>query len=131
MELLLDVFKSFMVKVGGVEGVEEVVDRFWEQMVDVDEVGKIFVEVSGIIVLDEGEIDDEFVEMERQEKEKERKKVEEKQQREVEERVKEEQKEVEDLWKKLEVIGEVFGSVFVKDKEMDEVEVMMGRFIFG
>lgn len=131
MESSSDALKSLTAKVGGVEGVEEVVDRLREQMADADEVGKILAEASGTTVLDEGEIDDELAEMERQEKKKERKKVEERQQREAEERAKEEQKEAEDLRKKLEAIGEVPGSAPVKDKETDEAEAMMGRLTLG
>ena len=86
-------------QVGGVEKVDDVVDRLREQMLQVNEVGDVLAE-QGRDGIDESEVDDELEAMERAEKEK----------QEAEERkVKEEQdrKEAEETKKKLAELEEV------------------------
>ena len=52
--------KDLNKKIGGVEGVENVVERLQAEMGKVDEVGKVLEErLNGGVVIDEGEIDDE------------------------------------------------------------------------
>jgi charged multivesicular body protein 7 len=56
-------------KIGGVEGVENVVERLQAEMDKADEVGKVLEEpLNGGVVIDEGEIDDELGAMEIEEK---------------------------------------------------------------
>jgi charged multivesicular body protein 7 len=78
METSVGVLKSLNKEVGGVENVENVVERLQEGMGKVDEVGKVLEEplVPGAVV-DEGEIDDELEAMEQEERrEKEEKEAE-------------------------------------------------------
>lgn len=87
-------------RVGGVERVEEVVDRLREQMAAADEVGSILAESAGTVVVDEGEIDDELAALEGEE----RRAVEEKERGEREER---ERREAEEMRRRLEGVGKV------------------------
>lgn len=58
-------------QVGGVEGVESVVERLNEEMGKVEEVSGVIAEAGGDArVVDEGEVDEEFEKMEREEREK-------------------------------------------------------------
>ena len=99
MESSSAVLKSLHSEVGGVEGVEGVVERLREEMDKVDEVGAIINEASAGKV-DENEVEDELAELERVEREK----VE---QRERAEREKKEQKEREEREKKEEAEAEI------------------------
>lgn len=69
MEASGSVLRGLHKEVGGVEGVEAVVDRLREEMENVDEVGRIINEGSAGGV-DEDEVDEELAEMERVEREK-------------------------------------------------------------
>lgn len=94
-----DVLKDLNAKVGGAEGVEEVVDRLREQMGQADEVSSILAEQGPVV--DEGEIDDELEAMEQEEK---RKEDEKKQRQELLERARKEareQREAEETARKL------------------------------
>lgn len=69
MESSSSVLSGLHKQVGGIEGVEGVVDKLREEMENVDEVGRIINEGSAGRI-DEGEVDDELAEMERVEREK-------------------------------------------------------------
>jgi charged multivesicular body protein 7 len=69
MESSTNALESLNTKVGGADRVGDVVDRLREQMSAADEVGSILAEVAP--VLDDGEIDDELAELEKEEKAKE------------------------------------------------------------
>ncbi|KAJ9149070.1 Snf7 family protein [Pleurostoma richardsiae] len=66
-----DVLAGLNARVGGAERVDEVVDRLREQMGQADEVGSILAEAGAPSAVDEGEIDGELEEMEREERRKE------------------------------------------------------------
>ncbi|KAI0596817.1 Snf7-domain-containing protein [Biscogniauxia sp. FL1348] len=83
--------RSLNARVGGADKVEEVLDGLREQMGEVDEVGNIISEAGAGVVVDEGEVDDEFEAMLKDEKEKE----------ELAERVKREEREAEETRRKL------------------------------
>ncbi|KAI5923587.1 Snf7-domain-containing protein [Camillea tinctor] len=83
--------RSLNARVGGAEKVEEVLDGLREQMGEVDEIGNIISEAGAAVVVDEGEVDDEFEEMLREEREKE----------EQAEKVKTEEREAEETRRKL------------------------------
>jgi charged multivesicular body protein 7 len=69
MEASAGVLRSLNKDVGGVENVENVVERLQEEMGKVDEVGKVLEEpLNAGAVVDEGEIDDELVAMEQEDK---------------------------------------------------------------
>jgi charged multivesicular body protein 7 len=69
MEASAGVLRSLNKEVGGVENVENVVERLQDEMGKVDEVGKVLEEpLNAGAVLDEGEIDDELEAMERDER---------------------------------------------------------------
>lgn len=99
MESSSAVLKSLHSEVGGVEGVEGVVERLKEEMEKVDEVGAIINE-AGAGKVDENEVEDELAELERVEREK----VE---QRERAEREKQEERERVEREKKEEAEAEV------------------------
>lgn len=65
MEASTGVLQSLNKQTGGVEHVDEVMDKLREQIAEVDEVGDIIT--TGSQVIDEAEVDDELAEMERQE----------------------------------------------------------------
>jgi charged multivesicular body protein 7 len=69
MERSTRVLAGLNKQVGGVERVDDVVDKLREQMQEVDEVGNVFAE-QGREGVDEGEVDDELEAMERVEREK-------------------------------------------------------------
>lgn len=106
-----DALRSLTARAGGVERVEEVVDRLREQMAAVDEVGSILAESAGTVVVDEGEIDDELAALEGEEHRK----------AEEAERVRreaEQAREAEVMRKRLETAGEVpAGSVLPQPEE--------------
>ncbi|KAK4245138.1 Snf7-domain-containing protein [Corynascus novoguineensis] len=119
---------SLHARVGGVEHVEEVVDRLREQMAAADEVGSILAESAGPggVVVDEGEIDDELAALEGEEKTK----AKEAERAEREER---ERREAAETRKRLEAAGDV-PSGEVKEpqpesqkKEVQAAEDMMSR----
>ncbi|KAI1491271.1 Snf7-domain-containing protein [Biscogniauxia mediterranea] len=83
--------RALNARVGGADKVEEVLDGLREQMGEVDEVGNIISEAGAGVVVDEGEVDDEFEAMLKDEKEKE----------ELAERVKREEREAEETRRKL------------------------------
>jgi charged multivesicular body protein 7 len=122
MESSGEALRSLHAQVGGVERVEEVVDRLREQMAATDEVGSILAESAGTVVVDDAEIDDELAELEGDE----RRKVEEadKARREAEQA-----REAEEMRKRLEAIEKVPGVVQPKEqgKEAGAVEDMMSR----
>ncbi|THY52702.1 hypothetical protein D6C97_06302 [Aureobasidium pullulans] len=64
------VLKSLHAEVGGIEGVEEVVDRLREEMQNVDEVGRVINEANAGGQVDEEDVDEEFAAMEKVEREK-------------------------------------------------------------
>lgn len=97
MENSAQVLGKLNKEVGGVERVDEVLDDLREQMGQVDEVGNIIAEAGQGAALDEGEVDDELEQMEKEE----RKKVEE---RETKER---EKREAEETRRKLAELEEV------------------------
>lgn len=69
MDASASVMKDLNQKVGGVEAVENVVERLQEEMGKVDEVGKVLEEpLNADAALDEGEIDDELEAMEMEQK---------------------------------------------------------------
>ena len=69
MDASASVMRDLNKKIGGVEGVENVIDRLQEEMGKVDEVGKVLEEpLNAGQVVDEGEIDDELEAMETEEK---------------------------------------------------------------
>jgi charged multivesicular body protein 7 len=69
MEASAGVLRSLNKDVGGVENVENAVERLREEMGKVDEVGKVLEEpLNAGAVVDEGEIDDELVAMEQEDK---------------------------------------------------------------
>ncbi|KAK4459234.1 vacuolar-sorting protein SNF7 [Cladorrhinum samala] len=128
MESSSEALKSLTAKAGGVERVEEVVDRLREQMAATDEIGSILAEASGREAIDEGEIDDELAALEGEEKRKtEEKERREKQAREARERERNEErerKEAEDLRRRLEQIGEVPNT---QPQQEESAEAMMSR----
>ncbi|KAK4159789.1 Snf7-domain-containing protein [Cladorrhinum sp. PSN259] len=130
MESSSDALKSLTARTGGVERVEEVVDRLREQMAATDEIGSIMAEASGREAIDEGEIDEEFAELERAEKkkveEKERKEREVREAKERERKDEEERKEAEAMRRRLEQIGEV-PSTRPQHEEDASAEAMMSR----
>ncbi|WEW61200.1 hypothetical protein PRK78_006690 [Emydomyces testavorans] len=67
MEASTGVLRGLNEQVGGIEKVEDVVEELRKEMDNVDEVGNIINEAAPVI--DEGELDDELVAMEAQEKE--------------------------------------------------------------
>ncbi|EEH44757.1 uncharacterized protein PADG_01046 [Paracoccidioides brasiliensis Pb18] len=67
MQASTGVLRSLHAQVGGVEMVEDAVEELREEMARVDEIGNIINEVGPAI--DEGELDDELVEMEAKEQE--------------------------------------------------------------
>ncbi|KAI1332397.1 Snf7-domain-containing protein [Xylariaceae sp. FL0255] len=90
MESSTGVLRSLNAQVGGADRVDEVLDNLREQMGEVDEVGNVIAEAtSPNVVIDEGEVDDEFeamlAEEQRKEEEVERKEKEAKEAREAEE----------------------------------------------
>ncbi|EHA47284.1 SNF7 family protein [Pyricularia oryzae 70-15] len=105
MDTSTEALRGLNEQIGGVERVEDVVDRLREQMDAVDEVGTILAE-SGP-GLDEGELDDELAALEGEEKKKEEETAE--RMRKEAQAVKEAQqiKEAEELRQKLNAIGEV------------------------
>ncbi|RFU26599.1 hypothetical protein B7463_g9731, partial [Scytalidium lignicola] len=101
MEASTRVLSSLNTEVGGVERVDDVVDRLREQMEGVDEVGNVIAEVGqGTTVIDEAEVDDELEAMEREEKEK-------KQEQERKLKKMREQEEAAETIRKLEELKEV------------------------
>jgi charged multivesicular body protein 7 len=69
MDASAEVLRSLNKKVGGVESVENVIERLQEEMGKVDEVGKLLEEpLSADAVVDEGEINDELEALEREER---------------------------------------------------------------
>jgi charged multivesicular body protein 7 len=69
MEASAGVLRSLSKEVGGVENVENVVERLQDEMGKVDEVGKMLEEpLNAGAVVDEGEIDDELEAMEQEER---------------------------------------------------------------
>lgn len=128
MESSSEALKSLTAKTGGVERVEEVVDRLREQMAATDEIGSILAEASGREAIDEGEIDDELAALEGEEKrkaeEKERREREAREAKEREEKEEQERKEAEDLRRRLEQIGEVPNT---QPQQEESAEAMMSR----
>lgn len=74
MDLSTEALRGLNEQIGGVERVEDVVDRLREQMDAVDEVGSILAESGPVI--DSGELDDELAALEEEEKRKEEEVVE-------------------------------------------------------
>lgn len=70
MEASGNVLRDLHAQVGGVEGVEAVVDRLRDEMENVDEVGRIINEANTGAVVDEADVDEEFAALEQAEKEK-------------------------------------------------------------
>ena len=69
MDASAGVLRSLSKKVGGVENVENVIERLQEEMGKVDEVGKVLEEpLNAGAVVDEGEIDDELEALEQEER---------------------------------------------------------------
>jgi charged multivesicular body protein 7 len=69
MDASAEVLRSLNKKVGGVESVENVIERLQEEMGKVDEVGKLLEEpLNAGAVVDEGEIDDELEALEQEER---------------------------------------------------------------
>ena len=91
MEASATVLRGLHKEMGGVEGVEGVVDALKEEMGRVDEVSGIINEVGQGLVIDEAEVDEEFEALERVEREKKEKA--EKEEREKKEKVEEEKRE--------------------------------------
>ncbi|KAK4229996.1 Snf7-domain-containing protein [Podospora fimiseda] len=117
MESSSEALKSLTAQTGGVERVEEVVDRLREQMAASDEIGSILAEASGMQAIDEGEIDDELAELEQAEE----KGKEAKQRAQKEEQ---EKKEAEELQKRLEQVGQVPSTI---PQSEESPEAMMSR----
>lgn len=69
MEASGSVLRSLHQQVGGVEGVEGVVDKLREEMENVDEVGRV-INQDAVGSVDEAEVEDELEEMEKAEREK-------------------------------------------------------------
>ncbi|KAK3996185.1 vacuolar-sorting protein SNF7 [Cladorrhinum sp. PSN332] len=128
MESSSEALKSLTAQTGGVERVEEVVDRLREQMAATDEISSILAEASSMQAIDESEIDDELAELEQAEKKKvEEKESKEREAREEKERTqKEEQerKEAEELQRRLQQIGQVPSTV---PRSEESPEAMMSR----
>lgn len=72
MQASTGVLRGLNEQVGGIEKVEDVVEKLRKEMANVDEVGTIMNEAAPVI--DEGELDDELEAMEEQEKEAQREK---------------------------------------------------------
>ncbi|KXX77866.1 Vacuolar-sorting protein SNF7 [Madurella mycetomatis] len=70
MESSGEALRSLHAQAGGVERVEEVMDRLREQMAATDEVSSILAESAGTVVVDEAEIEDEMAALELEEKRK-------------------------------------------------------------
>ena len=68
MDASAGVLRSLSKKVGGVENVENVIERLQEEMGKVDEVGKVLEEPLNAGAVDEGEIDDELEALEQEER---------------------------------------------------------------
>lgn len=69
MDASAEVLRSLNKKVGGVENVENVIERLQEEMGKVDEVGKLLEEpLNASAVVDEDEIDDELEALEQEER---------------------------------------------------------------
>jgi len=97
-----DALQSLNAQVGGVERVEDVVERLRDQMSAVDEVGSIIAESAPVV--DESEIDDELAALESEEKEKEEKIKRERDEKERHAREAELEKEAEATRRRLEAI---------------------------
>ncbi len=135
MESSGEALRSLHAQTGGVERVEEVVDRLREQMEAADEVNSILAESTGVIV-DETEIDDELAAMESEEKQKVEEAEREKQEAETAAREAEFAKEAEETRKRLEAAGTVpVGEQPQQEKEkekerepaLEAAETMMSR----
>lgn len=98
MEISTSVLKGLNQKIGGVDRVDDVLEGLREQMGQVNEVGDIIAE-AGNEGVDENEVDEELVEMERVEREKK-----EKQERKI--REEKEEKEAEETRKRLQALDE-------------------------
>ena len=85
MEASATVLRGLHKEVGGVEGVEGVVDALKEEMGRVDEVSGIINEVGQGLVIDEAEVDEEFEALEQVEREKKEKAEEEKREKKAKE----------------------------------------------
>lgn len=70
MESSGEALRSLHAQAGGVERVEEVMDRLREQMAATDEVSSILAESAGTVVVDDVEIEDEMAVLELEEKRK-------------------------------------------------------------
>lgn len=70
MEASGSVLKALHAEVGGVEGVEAVIDRLRDEMENVDEVGRVINQTNTGAQIDEMEVDDEFEALEKAEQEK-------------------------------------------------------------
>jgi len=71
MQSSAQTLKSLNSRVGGVDRVDEIMDDLRTQMGQVDEVGQVISEpLDGQAVLDEGELDDEFEALEREERDR-------------------------------------------------------------
>jgi charged multivesicular body protein 7 len=69
MDASAEVLRSLSKKVGGVESVENVIERLQEEMGKVDEMGKLLEEpLNADAVVDEGKIDDELEALEQEER---------------------------------------------------------------
>ena len=132
MESSAGALESLHAQVGGVERVEEVVDKLREQMTSADEVNSILADsatVAGVVV-DEGEIDDELAAMENEEKNKVEEAQRAKEEAEKAARAKDLEREAEEMRKRLEAIEKVPEKVASEEenkKQTEEAEAMMSR----
>ncbi|AEO70919.1 uncharacterized protein THITE_122400 [Thermothielavioides terrestris NRRL 8126] len=116
-----EALRSLHARAGGVERVEEVVDRLREQMAAADEVGCILAESAGSVVVDEAEVDDELAALEGEE----RRKAEE---AERARREAELARQAEETRKKLEEVeGKEAGKEESAEKDVQAAEDMMSR----
>ncbi|KAK0701645.1 Snf7-domain-containing protein [Lasiosphaeria miniovina] len=104
MESSSEALRSLHAQVGGVEGVEDVVDRLREQTAAADEVNSILAESAGTMVVDEGEIDDELAALEGEETRKLAQAERQKQETEQARREAEQTREAEEIRKRLDAV---------------------------
>lgn len=124
MESSGEALRSLHAQTGGVERVEEVVDRLREQMAATDEVSSILAESAGTVEVDEAEIADEMAALELEER------------REAEEA--EQAREAEETRRRLEALEKVPVGVQPRERERQhgseaeaEMEDMMSRMSLG
>lgn len=117
-----DALAGLNAKVGGAEGVDDVMEKLRDQMGTADEIGTILSEEGKAVIIDEGEVDDELEQMMKEEEDKKREK-------EAQEAREKREKEAQETREKLEALDKV-KPLPEKEKEKG-VEVLAGETAEG